>query len=113
MKGIARLRSQLLRSVLNWTQQEKEVGAMSPLLAQVLREIEQLNPEEQLQVISHATELVKRQTSTHGKPRRKWLDIAGNAPYSLVGEDAQEWVTRTRGESQQHRDRLLESKHED
>ena len=36
---------------------------MSPLLAQVLREIEQLNPEEQLEVISHTTELVKRQIS--------------------------------------------------
>jgi hypothetical protein len=86
---------------------------MSPLLAQVLREIEQLNPEEQLEVISHATELVKRQTVTHKKPQRKWLDIAGNAPYPLVGEEAQEWVTRTRSESQQHRDRLLESKDED
>ncbi|MGL5192318.1 MAG: DUF2281 domain-containing protein [Chroococcales cyanobacterium] len=36
---------------------------MSPLLAQVLRDIEQLSPAEQLEVISHATELVKRQTS--------------------------------------------------
>lgn len=86
---------------------------MSPLLAQVLREIEQLNPEEQLEVISHATDLLKCQRATHRKPQRKWLDIAGNAPYPLVGEDAQEWVTRTRGESQQHRDRLLEINHED
>jgi hypothetical protein len=86
---------------------------MSPLLAQVLREIEQLNPEEQLEVISHATELVKRQTVTHKKPQRKWLDIAGNAPYPLVGEEGQEWLTRTRGEAQQHRDRLLESQDED
>ncbi|KOR36610.1 hypothetical protein AM228_11670 [Planktothricoides sp. SR001] len=86
---------------------------MSPLLAQVLREIEQLNPEEQLEVISHATKLVKRQTVTHKKPQRKWLDIAGNAPYPMLGEDAQEWVTRTRSEAQQHRDRLLEIKHED
>jgi bifunctional N-acetylglucosamine-1-phosphate-uridyltransferase/glucosamine-1-phosphate-acetyltransferase GlmU-like protein len=36
---------------------------MSPLLAQVLREIEQLSPEEQLEVISHTTKLVKRQIS--------------------------------------------------
>lgn len=86
---------------------------MSRLLAQVLREIEQLNPEEQLQVISHAAKLIKHQTATRRKSQRKWLDIAGNAPYPLVGEDAQEWVTRTRGEAQQYRDRLLESKHED
>ncbi|MDF2210618.1 MULTISPECIES: hypothetical protein [Limnospira] len=43
---------------------------------------------------------------THKKPQRQWLDIAGNAPYPMLGENAQEWVTRTRGESQQHRDRL-------
>lgn len=86
---------------------------MSPLLAQVLREIEQLSPEEQSQVISQTTELLKRQTATHRKPQRKWLDIAGTAPDPMMGEDAQEWVTRTRGESQQHRDRLLEIKHED
>ncbi|AMW27732.1 hypothetical protein AP285_06835 [Limnospira platensis YZ] len=59
-----------------------------------------------MQVISHATKLVKRETVTHKKPQRQWLDIAGNAPYPMLGENAQEWVTRTRGESQQHRDRL-------
>ena len=81
---------------------------MSPLLQQVLQEIEQLTTAEQLEVISHATEQLKRRTATHAKPKRKWLDVAGTAPYPLVGEDAQEWVTRTRRESQEHRDRLLE-----
>ena len=71
---------------------------MSPLLAQVLREIEQLSPEEQLQVISQTTELLKRQTATHGKPQRKWLDLAGTAPYPMMGEDAQEWVNELRRE---------------
>ncbi|NJL36183.1 MAG: hypothetical protein HC840_14995 [Leptolyngbyaceae cyanobacterium RM2_2_4] len=81
---------------------------MSPLLQQVLQEIEQLTTEEQLKVISHTTEQLKRRTVPHHQPKRKWLDIAGTAPYPLVGEDAQEWVTRTRQESQEHRDRLLE-----
>jgi hypothetical protein len=80
---------------------------MSPLLQQVLQEIEQLTPAEQLEVISHTTEQLKHQTIPQYKPKRRWLDIAGTAPYPLVGEDAQEWVTRTRQESQEHRDRLL------
>ena len=34
-------------------------------------------------------------------------DIAGVASHPLMGEDAQDWVTRTRQDSQEHRDRLL------
>ena len=30
---------------------------------------------------------------------RKWSEIAGTAPYPLVGEDAQQWVNRIREES--------------
>ncbi|MCT7961191.1 hypothetical protein NG799_05025 [Laspinema sp. D1] len=84
---------------------------MSPLLAQVLREIEQLNPEEQLEVISHATEQLKRQTV---KPKKhKLSEFRGIAPNLLEGRDAQDWVNEVRGEAQQHGDRLLESKNED
>ncbi|WP_254564084.1 hypothetical protein [Oscillatoria sp. HE19RPO] len=84
---------------------------MSPLLAQVLREIEQLNREEQLEVISHATEQLKRQTV---KPKKhKLSEFRGIAPNLLEGRDAQDWVNEVRSESQQHRDRLLESKHKD
>lgn len=80
---------------------------MSPLLQQVLQEIEQLTTEEQLEVISHTTVQLKRRTMSHNPNKLKWLDIAGTAPYPLVGEDAQEWVTRTRREAQEHRDQLL------
>ena len=80
---------------------------MSLLLQQVLQDIEQLTPDEQLEVISYAAAQLKSRTFTRPTPKRKWLDIAGTAPYPLVGEDAQEWVTRTRREAQEHRDRLL------
>ncbi|MCT7986379.1 hypothetical protein NG796_24210 [Laspinema sp. A4] len=86
---------------------------MSPLLEKVLQDIEQLTAEEQVEVLNHTTEQLKRRTQTQGKPQKKWLDLAGTAPYPLVGEDAQEWVTRTRQESQEHRDRLLRIDHED
>ncbi len=41
------------------------------------------------------------------QPLRKWSDLKGMAPYPLLGEDAQEWVSRTRKEGDEHRERLL------
>jgi hypothetical protein len=93
---------------------------MSPLLQQVLEGIDQLTSDEQLTVISHTTEHLKQQTGPLRSElipksltpksltlKSKWLDIAGTAAYPLVGEDAQEWVTRNRQEGQEYRDRLL------
>lgn len=71
---------------------------MSPLLQQVLQEIEQLTPSEQLEVISHATEQLKRQTATPNQPKRSWRSLRGIAPNLLGGQDAQEWVNQLRGE---------------
>ncbi|MCT7956733.1 hypothetical protein [Laspinema palackyanum] len=79
---------------------------MSPLLAQVLREIEQLSPEEQLQVISHATEQLKRQTV---KPKKhKLSEFRGIAPNLLEGQDAQDWVNEGRGEWTEREKRIFE-----
>jgi hypothetical protein len=68
---------------------------MSPSLEKILSEIEQLTPEEQLTVIGHLIERVKKYI-TQTQPKRKWSDLKGMAPYPLLGEDAQEWVSRTR-----------------
>lgn len=38
------------------------------------------------------------------QPRPSWNDVRGIAPDLLGGEDAQEWVTRTRRESDETRD---------
>jgi bifunctional N-acetylglucosamine-1-phosphate-uridyltransferase/glucosamine-1-phosphate-acetyltransferase GlmU-like protein len=79
---------------------------MSPLLAQVLREIEQLNPEELLEVISHTTEQLKRQTVKQKK--HKLSEFRGIAPNLLEGQDAQDWVNEIRGEWQEREQRLFE-----
>lgn len=39
--------------------------------------------------------------------RPSWTDAAGLFPHSLLGEDAQEWVTRTRREDTERRDQML------
>jgi hypothetical protein len=84
---------------------------MSPLLQRVLEDIDQLTLEEQFEVIHHTTQQLQSRTTTP-TPKLNWLDIAGIAPYPLLGEDAQEWVSRTRQEAQDHRDRLVGSEHE-
>ncbi|BCW96642.1 MAG: hypothetical protein WHS44_12305 [Fimbriimonadales bacterium] len=62
--------------------------------------IEHLSPEEQQELMAH----LKRQISG-ARPRRKWAEIAGKAPYPLAGEDAQEWVSHTRRQASHRRDR--------
>ncbi|MBW4433196.1 MAG: hypothetical protein KME28_16090 [Pelatocladus maniniholoensis HA4357-MV3] len=79
---------------------------MSPSLEKILSEIEQLTLEEQLAVMGHLVERVKKHI-TQAQPKRKWSDLKGMAPYPLLGEDAQEWVSRTRRFSDEHRERLL------
>ncbi len=79
---------------------------MSPLLEKILSEIEQLTPEEQLTVMGHLVERMKKNiTKPQAKP--KWSVLKGMAPYPLSGEDAQEWVSRTRREGDEHREYLL------
>ncbi|GAQ00152.1 hypothetical protein [Leptolyngbya sp. NIES-2104] len=86
-------------------------------LQQVLQDIDQLTLEEQFEVLNHTAEQLKRQAVTQNKPKRgiaeenprpkrKWSDLKGMAPYPMMGEDAQEWVSRTRREGDEHRDRL-------
>lgn len=42
---------------------------------------------------------------THEHP--SWSPAAGMFAYPMLGEDAQAWVTRTRREADEHRERLL------
>ncbi|WP_341527032.1 hypothetical protein WKK05_31650 [Nostoc sp. UHCC 0302] len=79
---------------------------MSPSLEKILSEIEQLTPEEQLTVMGHLVERMKKHI-IQTQPKRKWSDLKGMASYPLLGEDAQEWVSRTRREGDEHRERLL------
>ncbi|MBM4044856.1 MAG: hypothetical protein FJ279_07070 [Planctomycetes bacterium] len=37
--------------------------------------------------------------------RRSWREIRGIVRYPLCGEDAQEWVSRTRREADEHREK--------
>ena len=76
-------------------------------LTNAIMHADQLSPDEQLELISHLAERA-RQALGQAKPRRSWSEIRGAAPYPLTGEeDAQAWVTRTRRESDEHREQVL------
>ncbi|MDF5737518.1 MULTISPECIES: hypothetical protein [unclassified Nostoc] len=79
---------------------------MSPSLEKILSEIEQLTPEEQLIVMGHLVERVKKHV-TQAQAKRKWSDLKGMASYPLFGEDAQEWVSRNWREGDELRERFL------
>jgi hypothetical protein len=86
--------------------EKKGARAMSILLDTVLKQVEQLTAEERLELIQKVAEGLKsKPESTSTKP--KWADLRGMAPYPLMGEDAQEWVSRTRRESDDHRAKEL------
>jgi hypothetical protein len=79
---------------------------MSPLLKSLLKQAEQLAPAEQLELISSLANHLKT-TQPSPQPKQKWSDLKGLAPYPLTGEDAQEWVSRTRREGNKHREQIL------
>ena len=77
--------------------------AMSKELAEIIKRVEMLAPDEQLYVIAH---LAGRARQAYRAPRcRQWREICGAAPYPLLGEDAQAWVSRTRREGDESRER--------
>ena len=79
-------------------------------LDEIIRRAELLAPEEQLLLIARLAERARQayqnqtaspSAATH---QRKWAEIRGHGPYPMVGEDAQQWVSRSRHEANEHRD---------
>lgn len=67
----------------------------SALLENVKQQIALLPEEEQSALLTYLTQTVENREM----PAVKWSDLAGIAPYPLTGEDAQEWISRSRLES--------------
>ena len=78
-------------------------------LDEVLQKINALTPEEQLLLIALLAQRV-RVAHYPARPRRKWRDIRGLAPYPLAEEDAQTWVSRSRREGTESRERQVRLK---
>jgi hypothetical protein len=78
---------------------------MSPQLQQVLSDIDRLSRTDRFQVMTHVIESIKEYVPREPvKSQRQWSDLQGMATSPLMGEDAQEWVSRTRREGDEHRE---------
>lgn len=55
----------------------------------------------------YARSVVENSLPTTARAGRAWSEIEGAAKFPLAGEDAQAWVTRTRREGDEHRERML------
>lgn len=74
----------------------------TPILERLKEEIENLSLDEVRELLEYLQRRIRM-----GLPRRRWSEIAGKAPYPLAGEDAQQWVSRTRQESTLTREQRL------
>ena len=79
---------------------------MSAQLDSLLKQIDLLTADDQLRLVSYVAEKARRKMPL-AKTRRKWKDVCGMLPYPALGEDAQAYISRTRRESDEHRERLL------
>lgn len=69
----------------------------------ILKEVNSLSPQEIDALITHLLE-ERRKFEILGNSMIRWEALRGSAPYPLCGRDAQEWVTKSRRESDEGRD---------
>jgi hypothetical protein len=75
-------------------------------LAEIIERADALDVDEKLALIAHVAQSLRRSVQP-ARGGRDWLELLGAAPYPLLGEDAQAWVSRTRRESDEARERAL------
>ena len=95
-----------VRILLIVTNQDIQMNTALENKKSILAKIDKLTPAQQEQVLS-LIESLYRQLQTNDieqKQPRKWQEIRGKAPYPLVNEDAQNWVSRNRNEESKNRD---------
>ncbi len=75
---------------------------MSMTYDELIKQVDTLQVEEQLRLATYLLERA-RQAVAREKPKRKWTELRGLATYPMLGEDAQECISRTRQESDEQR----------
>ncbi|PIX40638.1 MAG: hypothetical protein COZ57_25385 [Armatimonadetes bacterium CG_4_8_14_3_um_filter_66_20] len=78
----------------------------SPMLAEVVERADRLALDEQLSLVACLVERARRGLLSK-PPRRRWREIRGLAAPPLCGEDAQQWVSRSRREDDELRQARL------
>jgi hypothetical protein len=76
----------------------------SQVLEGLIKQADALTLDEQLSLIAHLAEKARQASQAH-TPRRKWREIRGVVAYPMCGEDAQAWVSRSRREADEQREK--------
>jgi hypothetical protein len=82
--------------------------SMPPLSVEEIYEqvIRSLSPAEQAQLLEKIAHNLSHQLpASEPQERYDWMSVRGIAPNLLAGEDAQAWVSRSRREADEHRDK--------
>ena len=75
-------------------------------LAELAALAAQLPPTDRRQLAETILRELDAAANPAGSPRRRsWREIRGTVPYPLCGEDAQAWVSRSRRDSDEQRER--------
>ena len=84
--------------------------SMPPLSVEEIYEqiVRSLSPVEQAQLLEKiARNLSHQLPASEPLERYDWMSVRGIAPHLLAGEDAQAWVSRSRRETDEHRERKV------
>jgi hypothetical protein len=84
--------------------------SMPPLSVEEIYEqvIRSLSPAEQAQLLEKiARNLSQQIPASEPSERHDWMSVRRVAPNLLAGEDAQAWVSRSRREADEHRERKV------
>jgi hypothetical protein len=76
-------------------------------LENLLRQADNLTPSERLLLAARLIDGVRHKIPATEDRRLKWRDLQGSLPYPALGEDAQEYISRTRRDDTKYRDNLL------
>ncbi|MBN1487019.1 MAG: hypothetical protein JW981_05205 [Anaerolineae bacterium] len=79
-----------------------------PVYDELVKQVDTLEIEDQLRLAAYILGRA-RLTVSQIRPAQKWADVCGLFTYPMLGEDAQEWISRTRREG----DLLREIKREE
>lgn len=71
---------------------------VSAVCERILREAQLLSPSEIEDLINSLLERSEKKGDM-GSSELRWQDLRGSVSYPMCGEDAQEWVSRTRREA--------------
>ncbi len=74
---------------------------------ELIANAEQLPLAEQLQLVTHLLEKIRQSYISPTPSHHRWSEICGIAPSPIMGEDAQAWISRTRSETDTHREHTL------